>query len=188
MALLLLAAAKTKTPRHLSVTHKGSPQANPLGFEQQGRNHALPWQVRRAVLEFIRELLSSVSQSCWAWDVVGHIFEFSRTSGRLVSAEQDTWGFDRCLDCAESSCRHPWPWRAPCCRAISASTAVEVASKWPFLVGVCADIGGDVGGCCQPGLRGCVCTPWAELCPQTPSATQGLVGDEHPPPFSADGQ
>ncbi|KAF1482035.1 Maestro heat-like repeat-containing protein family member 2B, partial [Pygoscelis antarcticus] len=44
--------------------------------------------VRRAVLEFIRELLSSGSQSCWAWDVVGHIFnEFSRTSGRLVRAE-----------------------------------------------------------------------------------------------------
>ncbi|KAF1619015.1 Maestro heat-like repeat-containing protein family member 2B, partial [Eudyptes chrysolophus] len=44
--------------------------------------------VRRAVLEFIRELLSSGSQSCWAWDVVGHIFnEFSRSSGRLVRAE-----------------------------------------------------------------------------------------------------
>ncbi|KAM6225550.1 maestro heat-like repeat-containing protein family member 2B [Spheniscus humboldti] len=44
-------------------------------------------QVRRAVLEFIRELLSSGSQSCWAWDVVGHIFiEFSRTSGRLEVA------------------------------------------------------------------------------------------------------
>ncbi|KFP68126.1 Maestro heat-like repeat-containing protein family member 2A, partial [Cariama cristata] len=42
-------------------------------------------QVRRAVLEFIRELLSSGSQSCWTWDVVGHIFtEFSRNSGRLV--------------------------------------------------------------------------------------------------------
>ena len=85
----------------------------PLGFEQEGRNHPLPWQVRRAVLEFIRELLSSVGQSCWAWDVVGHIFtEFSRTSGRLVSAEQDTQAFDRCMGCAESSCRHPWPRRA----------------------------------------------------------------------------
>ncbi|XP_075583531.1 maestro heat-like repeat-containing protein family member 2B [Pelecanus crispus] len=43
-------------------------------------------QVRRAVLEFIRELLSSGSESRWAWDVVGHIFiEFRRTSGRLVA-------------------------------------------------------------------------------------------------------
>ncbi|KAM6106976.1 maestro heat-like repeat-containing protein family member 2B [Phoenicopterus ruber ruber] len=49
-------------------------------------------RVRRAVLEFIRELLSSGSQSCWAWDVVGHIFiEFSRTSGRLVAGGLFTW-------------------------------------------------------------------------------------------------
>ncbi|KAM6033066.1 maestro heat-like repeat-containing protein family member 2B [Theristicus caerulescens] len=49
-------------------------------------------QVRRAVLEFIRELLSSGSQSCWAWDVVGHIFvEFSRTSGRLVAGGLLPW-------------------------------------------------------------------------------------------------
>ncbi|XP_064330764.1 maestro heat-like repeat-containing protein family member 2B [Phalacrocorax carbo] len=49
-------------------------------------------QVRRAVLEFIRELLSSVGQSCWAWDVVGHIFtEFSRTSGRLVAGGLFPW-------------------------------------------------------------------------------------------------
>ncbi|XP_076214435.1 maestro heat-like repeat-containing protein family member 2B [Aptenodytes patagonicus] len=48
--------------------------------------------VRRAVLEFIRELLSSGSQSCWAWDVVGHIFnEFSRTSGRLVAGGLFAW-------------------------------------------------------------------------------------------------
>ena len=94
-------------------------------------------------------MLSSGSQSCWAWDVVGHVFfEFSQTSGRLVSAEQDTWGFDRYLDCAESSCRHPWPWGAPHCRAISASAALEVASERPFLVVVCADTGGDVSGCC----------------------------------------
>ena len=100
----------------------------PLGFEQEGHNHTLPWQVWRAVLEFISELLRSGSQSCWAWDVVGHIFiEFSRTSGRMVRAEQDTWGFDGCLDCAESSCRRPWPWRAPRCRAISAGNVVE----WP---------------------------------------------------------
>jgi len=156
-------------PRHLSATHKGSP--HPLDFEQQGRNHTLPWQVRRAVLEFSRELLSSGSQSCWAWDVVGHVFfEFSQTSGRLVSAEQDTWGFDRYLDCAESSCRHPWPWRAPCCTAISASTAVEVASKWPFLVGVCADTGGDVSGCCgfapRRATQGCgaACAPHRLSC------------------------
>ncbi|XP_050770644.1 maestro heat-like repeat-containing protein family member 2B [Gymnogyps californianus] len=49
-------------------------------------------QVRRAVLEFIRELLSSGSQSCWAWDVVGHIFtEFSRASGRLVAGGLFAW-------------------------------------------------------------------------------------------------
>ncbi|NXC67881.1 MRO2B protein, partial [Anhinga anhinga] len=49
-------------------------------------------QVRRAVLEFIRELLSSVCQSCWAWDVVGHIFtEFSRTSGKLVAGGLFAW-------------------------------------------------------------------------------------------------
>ncbi|KAM6044703.1 maestro heat-like repeat-containing protein family member 2B [Theristicus caerulescens] len=49
-------------------------------------------QVRRAVLEFIRELLSSGSQSCWAWDVVGHIFvEFSRTSGRLAAGGLFPW-------------------------------------------------------------------------------------------------
>ncbi|NWS60659.1 MRO2B protein, partial [Chunga burmeisteri] len=49
-------------------------------------------QVQRAVLEFIRELLSSGSQSCWTWDVVGHIFtEFSRTSGRLVAGGLFAW-------------------------------------------------------------------------------------------------
>ncbi|KAK4806689.1 hypothetical protein QYF61_027690 [Mycteria americana] len=49
-------------------------------------------QVRRAVLEFIRELLSSGSQICWAWDVVGHVFiEFSRTSGRLVAGGLFAW-------------------------------------------------------------------------------------------------
>ncbi|XP_072703742.1 maestro heat-like repeat-containing protein family member 2B [Ciconia boyciana] len=49
-------------------------------------------QVRKAVLEFIRELLSSGSQSCWAWDVVGHMFiEFSRTSGRLVAGGLFAW-------------------------------------------------------------------------------------------------
>ncbi|NWH46757.1 MRO2A protein, partial [Fregata magnificens] len=41
-------------------------------------------QMWRAVLEFITELLSSGSQSCWAWDVV--VNEFSWTSGRLVRA------------------------------------------------------------------------------------------------------
>ncbi|OPJ70753.1 hypothetical protein AV530_007016 [Patagioenas fasciata monilis] len=42
-------------------------------------------QVWGAVLEFIRELLSSDSQSCWPWDVVGHIFnEYSRSLGRLL--------------------------------------------------------------------------------------------------------
>ncbi|KAK2521382.1 hypothetical protein Q9966_012999 [Columba livia] len=42
-------------------------------------------QVRRAVLEFIWELLSSGSQSCWPRDVVGHIFsEYSWSSDRLL--------------------------------------------------------------------------------------------------------
>ncbi|KAK2518845.1 hypothetical protein Q9233_012250 [Columba guinea] len=49
-------------------------------------------QVRRAVLEFIRELLSSGSQSCWPWDVVGHIFsEYSRSSGRLAAGGLFAW-------------------------------------------------------------------------------------------------
>ncbi|KAK2527217.1 hypothetical protein Q9966_010437 [Columba livia] len=49
-------------------------------------------QVRRAVLEFIWELLSSGSQSCWPWDVVGHIFsEYSRSSGRLAAGGLFAW-------------------------------------------------------------------------------------------------
>ncbi|KAM6292594.1 maestro heat-like repeat-containing protein family member 2B [Porphyrio hochstetteri] len=49
-------------------------------------------QVRRAVLEFIRELLSSGSQTSCAWDVVGHIFnEFSRTSGLLAAGGLFAW-------------------------------------------------------------------------------------------------
>jgi len=165
------AAKVLPCPRHLSATHKGSAQANPLGSEQQGRDHTLPWQVRKAVLEFIRELLSSGSQSCWPWDVVGHIFsELRRTSGRLVRAEQDPRGFDRCVNCAESSRRHPWPWRAPRCRAISTSAALEVASKRPFLVGVCADTSGDVSGCCGFAIRratqgcGTACAPHGLSC------------------------
>ena len=44
-----------------------------------------PWQVRRAILYFIKDLLSADTQSCSSWDVVGHIFrEFSRTTGRRV--------------------------------------------------------------------------------------------------------
>lgn len=44
-----------------------------------------PWQVRRAVLHFIRELLSANAQSCSAWDAVGYIFsEFSQSSSRRV--------------------------------------------------------------------------------------------------------
>jgi len=43
------------------------------------------WQVRRAILHFIKDVLSANAQSCSAWDVVGHIFsEFSRTTGRRV--------------------------------------------------------------------------------------------------------
>ncbi|KAK2518866.1 hypothetical protein Q9233_012271 [Columba guinea] len=49
-------------------------------------------QVRRAVLEFIWELFSSGSQSCWPWDVVGHIFsEYSRSSGRLAAGGLFAW-------------------------------------------------------------------------------------------------
>ncbi|XP_064896062.1 maestro heat-like repeat-containing protein family member 2B isoform X1 [Columba livia] len=49
-------------------------------------------QVRRAVLEFIWELLSSGSQSCWPRDVVGHIFsEYSRSSGRLAAGGLFAW-------------------------------------------------------------------------------------------------
>ncbi|NXS50464.1 MRO2B protein, partial [Balaeniceps rex] len=52
----------------------------------------LVWEGMRAVLAFIRELLSSSSQSCRAWNVVGHIFnEFSRTSGRLVAGGLFAW-------------------------------------------------------------------------------------------------
>ena len=44
-----------------------------------------PWQVRTALLYFIKDLLSSNTRSCSAWDVVGHIFsEFSRTMERRV--------------------------------------------------------------------------------------------------------
>ncbi|KFQ56857.1 Maestro heat-like repeat-containing protein family member 2A, partial [Nestor notabilis] len=45
----------------------------------------VPGEVTMAVLEFIRELLSTGSQGCWTWDMVRYIFtEFSQTSGRLV--------------------------------------------------------------------------------------------------------
>jgi len=137
------------------------------GVDQEGGNHGLPWQVQTAVVEFIRELLSSGSQSCQEWDVVGHIFnEFGRISGRLVRAERDSRGFAQCLGCAESSCGHPWPWRPPRCRAVVASTAIGACSKWPLLMGVCAAVGGGVGGWCgfAPGrtTRDCVCSPRAE--------------------------
>ncbi|XP_071884798.1 maestro heat-like repeat-containing protein family member 2B [Anas platyrhynchos] len=50
-------------------------------------------RVRRALLHFIRELLSANAQSCSAWDVVGYIFsEFSQSSSRraagLLSAQE----------------------------------------------------------------------------------------------------
>ncbi|XP_021260778.1 maestro heat-like repeat-containing protein family member 2A [Numida meleagris] len=42
-------------------------------------------RVRRAILHFIKDLLSADARSCSAWDVVGHIFrEFSRSAGRMV--------------------------------------------------------------------------------------------------------
>ncbi|NXP48136.1 MRO2B protein, partial [Heliornis fulica] len=53
------------------------------------RNHRST-EMQRAVLEFIRELLSSGNPNCDSWDVVGHIFkEFSRTSNRLVRAQTE---------------------------------------------------------------------------------------------------
>eukprot|EP00076_Gallus_gallus_P035361 XP_025000899.1 maestro heat-like repeat-containing protein family member 2B [Gallus gallus] len=45
-------------------------------------------QVRRAILHFIKDVLSANAQSCSAWDVVGHIFsEFSRTTGRRAAGD-----------------------------------------------------------------------------------------------------
>ncbi|XP_031452019.1 maestro heat-like repeat-containing protein family member 2B [Phasianus colchicus] len=45
-------------------------------------------RVRRAVLYFIKDLLSANARSCSAWDVVGHIFsEFSRTTGRRAARD-----------------------------------------------------------------------------------------------------
>ncbi|XP_021247683.1 maestro heat-like repeat-containing protein family member 2B [Numida meleagris] len=45
-------------------------------------------RVRRAVLLFIKDLLSADARSCSAWDVVGHIFrEFSRATGRRVDGD-----------------------------------------------------------------------------------------------------
>ncbi|XP_031468089.1 maestro heat-like repeat-containing protein family member 2B, partial [Phasianus colchicus] len=43
-------------------------------------------QVRKAILRFIEDLLSTDAQSCSSWDVVGHIFnEFSRSTGRRAA-------------------------------------------------------------------------------------------------------
>ncbi|XP_072198881.1 LOW QUALITY PROTEIN: maestro heat-like repeat-containing protein family member 2B [Excalfactoria chinensis] len=43
-------------------------------------------QVRRAILHFIKDVLSVNAWSCSAWDVVGHIFsEFSRTTERRAA-------------------------------------------------------------------------------------------------------
>ncbi|XP_040513245.1 maestro heat-like repeat-containing protein family member 2B [Gallus gallus] len=45
-------------------------------------------QVRRAILLFIKDVLSANARSCSAWDVVGHIFsEFSRTAGRRAAGD-----------------------------------------------------------------------------------------------------
>ncbi|XP_031408422.1 maestro heat-like repeat-containing protein family member 2B [Meleagris gallopavo] len=45
-------------------------------------------RVRRAILYFIKDLLSADTRSCSAWDVVGHIFrEFSRTTGRRAAGD-----------------------------------------------------------------------------------------------------
>eukprot|EP00075_Anas_platyrhynchos_P027011 XP_027316264.1 maestro heat-like repeat-containing protein family member 2B [Anas platyrhynchos] len=60
-------------------------------------------RVRRAVLHFIRELLSANAQSCSAWDVVGYIFsEFSQSSSRravgLLSAQEEGALQGLCMD------------------------------------------------------------------------------------------
>ncbi|XP_048811751.1 maestro heat-like repeat-containing protein family member 2B [Lagopus muta] len=45
-------------------------------------------RVRTAILYFIKDLLSSNTRSCSAWDVVGHIFrEFSRATGRRAAGD-----------------------------------------------------------------------------------------------------
>ncbi|XP_052550383.1 maestro heat-like repeat-containing protein family member 2B [Tympanuchus pallidicinctus] len=45
-------------------------------------------RVRRAILYFIKDLLSADTRSCSAWDVVGHIFrEFSRATGRRAAGD-----------------------------------------------------------------------------------------------------
>ncbi|XP_031412944.1 maestro heat-like repeat-containing protein family member 2B [Meleagris gallopavo] len=45
-------------------------------------------RVRRAVLHFTEDLLSTNARSCSAWDVIGHIFsEFSRTTGRRAAGD-----------------------------------------------------------------------------------------------------
>ncbi|XP_040517110.1 maestro heat-like repeat-containing protein family member 2B [Gallus gallus] len=45
-------------------------------------------QVRRAILHFIKDVLSANAWSCSAWDVVGHIFsEFRRTTGRRAAGD-----------------------------------------------------------------------------------------------------
>eukprot|EP00076_Gallus_gallus_P042368 XP_025007906.1 maestro heat-like repeat-containing protein family member 2B [Gallus gallus] len=45
-------------------------------------------QVRRAILHFIKDVLSANTRSCSAWDEVGHIFsEFSRTTGRRAAGD-----------------------------------------------------------------------------------------------------
>ncbi|KAM6106983.1 LOW QUALITY PROTEIN: maestro heat-like repeat-containing protein family member 2B [Phoenicopterus ruber ruber] len=89
--------ATTQCPGELvweGTVPPGDTETPSLGAELRclGKRRRVAQAVRRAVLELIRELLSSGSQSCWAWDVVGHIFiEFSRTSGRQVAGGLFTW-------------------------------------------------------------------------------------------------
>ncbi|XP_031412669.1 maestro heat-like repeat-containing protein family member 2B [Meleagris gallopavo] len=67
-------------------------------------------QVRKAILHFIKDLLSSNTWSCSAWDVVGHIFsEFSRTTGRRAAgdvsaqeAQEEGALQELCMDILES--------------------------------------------------------------------------------------
>ncbi|XP_040518135.1 maestro heat-like repeat-containing protein family member 2B isoform X1 [Gallus gallus] len=67
-------------------------------------------QVRRAILHFIKDVLSANARSCSAWDVVGHIFsEFSRTTGRRAAgdlsaqeAQEEGALQELCMDILES--------------------------------------------------------------------------------------
>lgn len=105
------AQAAKASPAHSVPLHglRGLPQAKVASLwllPGQTVTTASPWQVRSALLGFIRDLLSVSIPSCLAWEVVAHIFvEFRRASDRLVRTERDTRGSVPCPGCAESSLR-----------------------------------------------------------------------------------